>query len=102
MNDRWRRLILSRASDFENASGALFSQGIGDPSPDLVLDLGRGRTGNDGGGAGSLPARLDHAQNPHLAIGEIEIAAAGAAGAPRSYAGHPGFGLDPAATVQCT
>src|SRR5260370_5862336 len=100
MNDRWRRLILSRASDFENASGALFSQGIGDPSPDLVLDLGRGRTGNDGGGAGSLPAGLDQAQSPPLAIGEIEIAAAVAAGERRSDAGHLVFGLDHAGAFQ--
>src|SRR5450756_346324 len=51
----------------------LFSYGIGDLLPDLVLQFGGGRAGNDVGGPCPLLARLDQPQYPHLAVGEIQI-----------------------------
>src|SRR5258708_20963903 len=68
--------------------GGLVSQSIGDPLPDLILDLGRARAGNDGGGTCALMARLAQTQNPYLPIGVIEIAAAVTSGHRRSNSGH--------------
>src|ERR1700682_1966653 len=75
-------------------STRLFPQRISDPSPDLILDFGRGRARDDGGGAGALVAGLDQPQDPDLAIGVIEIAAAVAPGHGETDAGHLIFGID--------
>src|SRR6266403_2899572 len=70
------RWLLAMTAIAAGPCGGLVSQRIGNRLPDLVLHLGRGRAGNDGGRTCSLLARLDQAQNPHLAVGVIEIAAA--------------------------
>src|SRR4051812_5614268 len=67
---------------------SLFPQRLGDRSPDLILDLGRGRIGDDRGGTGALLAGLDQAQNPDLALGVIKIAAAVMPRHRRPDAGH--------------
>src|SRR5262245_33833462 len=55
---------------------ALIPDGLGDLPPDLILDLGRQRAGKDVNGRGVFAARLDQPQDPHFAIGVIEVVAA--------------------------
>src|SRR5258708_4249165 len=82
------RWLLAMMANAAGPCGGLVSQSIGDPLPDLILDLGRARAGNDGGGTCALMARPDQTQNPSLAIGVIEIAAAVTSGHRRSNSGH--------------
>src|SRR6266446_8996832 len=86
------RWLLAMTAIAAGPCGGLVSQCLGDPLPDLILDLGRGRTGDDGGGTCPLMARLDQTQNPHLAVGVIEIAAAVAPGHRRPNSRHLIFG----------
>src|ERR1700726_1974466 len=54
----------------------LFLKRIGYAVPDLILQLGRGRARNHGDGRTLLVAILGKPHDPHLAVGEIGIAAA--------------------------
>src|SRR5579883_2678122 len=69
-------------------------------SQDLVLQLGGGRAWNDVHRPRPLLARLDQAQDPDLAVGEIGIAAAIAPGQRQAHAGHLIFRGDHACVLE--
>src|SRR6185369_4547527 len=65
----------------------LFPDGLGDLTPDRILDMRRQWARQNVNGSSAFATGLDQPQDPHLAVGVIEVTAAIAAGQRRSDAG---------------
>src|SRR5882672_5361439 len=72
----------------------LFSDCIGNRSPDLILKFDRRRARYRHRGTDTFLARLDQPQHPDFAVGVIEVAAAVVARHGRADARHLIFGID--------